>query len=82
VNNSVSLLVDSAGNDAYFARRNEECQGIGHDAYKREYGSMALLIDLAGKDSYTCGAEDGARLLRPNFGIVYDVKKEDKSESQ
>ncbi|OGV42589.1 MAG: hypothetical protein A2X46_04810 [Lentisphaerae bacterium GWF2_57_35] len=74
INNSLAVLIDSAGNDAYFARQANECQGIGNDGDKREYGSLALLMDLAGRDRYSCGARDGARLLRPNFGIVYDVK--------
>jgi hypothetical protein len=74
INNSLAMLIDSAGEDAYFARQPDECQGIGNDGDKREYGSLALLLDLAGRDRYTCGARDGARLLRPNFGIVYDVK--------
>ena len=69
---SFSLLVDRKGNDAYFARQNTLSQGMGSDGDKREYGSLAVLMDLEGHDQYSNGAEDGARLLRPDFGIVYD----------
>ena len=74
LNNALAILVDSAGDDAYFARRPLESQGVGNDGDKREYGSAALLLDLAGKDRYSCGADDGARMLRPDFGIVYDFQ--------
>ena len=77
LNNAMALLVDEGGDDAYFARQSDKCQGVGNDGDKREYGSMALLLDLAGKDSYSCGAQDGARMRRPDFGIVYDVKAEE-----
>jgi hypothetical protein len=30
-------------------------------------------MDLGGVDRYSEGATDGARLLRPNFGVIYDV---------
>jgi hypothetical protein len=73
LNNALAVLVDSEGDDAYFADRCEECQGIGNDGDKREYGSLALLLDLDGKDSYSCGAADGVRLERPDFGIIYDA---------
>lgn len=76
MNNALAVLVDAGGDDAYFARQPDKCQGIGNDGDKREYGSLALLLDLAGSDRYSCGAEDGARLLRPDFGIVYDVTEE------
>ncbi len=76
MNNGLALLLDTAGDDGYFARQPGQCQGIGNDGDKREYGSLALLMDLGGKDIYSCGAADGARLLRPDFGIVYDVKPE------
>jgi len=74
INNAMALLVDEGGDDGYFARQPDQCQGVGNDGDKREYGSMALLLDLAGKDRYSCGAQDGARMKRPDFGIVYDVK--------
>ncbi len=74
MNNSLALLVDSAGADDYFAREPDACQGIGNDGDMREYGSLAILMDLEGKDSYSCGATNGCRLLRPDFGIVYDYK--------
>jgi hypothetical protein len=45
---------------------------MGHDGDKREYGCLALLLDLAGRDTYSCGARDGARMIRPDYGIVYD----------
>ncbi len=76
MNNALAVLLDSAGDDAYYARLNDQCQGIGNDGGKREYGSLALLMDLAGRDAYTCGATNGCRLLRPDFGIVYDVNRE------
>lgn len=75
MNNSFAVLLDSAGNDAYFGRRNDECQGIGNDGGPRRYGSLALLLDLDGTDQYSCGATNGAMLLRPSFGIVYDVSR-------
>jgi len=80
LNNALGILIDSSGDDVYFARQNDRCQGIGNDGDKREYGSLALLLDLDGKDRYSCGAEDGARMLRPNFGIVYDVLPEPTDE--
>jgi len=76
LNTAMALLIDSAGNDTYFARQPDQCQGIGNPGDKREYGSLALLLDLQGTDRYSCGAEDGARLDRPDFGIVYDLKEE------
>jgi len=75
MNNALGLLMDSAGNDAYFACDNTLSQGIGGRG--REYGSIALLLDLAGTDCFSCGATDGARLLRPDYGIVYDLKAKD-----
>ena len=75
MNNALGLLLDASGNDAYFARQNGNCQGIGDDGAYREYGSLCLLLDLGGHDSYSCGARDGARFLRPSYGIVYDVKE-------
>ena len=77
INNALAVLADEGGNDAYFARQPDQCQGVGNDGDKREYGSIALLLDLAGADRYSCGAEDGARMKRPDFGIVYDVKAEE-----
>jgi len=76
LNTAMALLIDSAGTDGYFARQPDQCQGVGNSGDKREYGSLALLLDLQGADWYTCGAEDGARLERPDFGIVYDLKEE------
>jgi hypothetical protein len=72
LNNALGLLVDSSGDDGYFGRQSDQCQGVGNDAGEREYGSLAVLMDLAGKDVYSCGATNGCRLLRPDFGIVYD----------
>lgn len=72
IHNAFALLLDCGGNDAYFARQSDIAQGIGNDGHYREYGSLAILLDLAGKDQYSCGAKDGARLQRPDFGIVYD----------
>ena len=72
LNNGFALLVDSGGNDAYFARQPDQCQGIGNDAGLREYGSLAILMDLGGTDRYSCGATNGCRMPRPDFGIVYD----------
>ena len=74
MNNSFAWLLDVAGKDGYFARNTNTCQGVGHDGWKRESGSLGVLTDLAGKDTYSCGAEDGARMVRPDFGIVYDVE--------
>lgn len=72
--NSFALLLDSGGDDCYFGGRSNECQGIGHDGGIRHYGSLAMLVDLAGDDLYSCGATNGCRLLRPWYGIVYDVR--------
>ena len=72
LNNALALLVDSAGDDAYFGRQPDQCQGVGNDGGHREYGSLAVLLDLAGADRYSCGAADGARMKRPDFGIVCD----------
>lgn len=77
MNNGLALLADYSGNDAYYARDPEQAQGVGNDGGQREYGSLAILMDLQGADRYSCGAEDGARLLRPNFGIVYDLMEEE-----
>lgn len=74
MNTALAILVDSAGDDSYFARDTETCQGIGNSGDRREYGSIGLMLDLAGRDHTSCGAEDGARMLRPDFGIVYDVE--------
>jgi hypothetical protein len=73
LNNGFAVLFDRAGDDAYFGRQPGRCQGVGNDGGKREYGSIAVLMDLAGRDRYTCGAHDGTRMLRPDFGVVYDV---------
>ncbi len=72
INNALGILVDSAGDDSYFGRLTDECQGIGNDGGEREYGSLAVLMDLAGRDFYSCGATNGCRMTRPDFGIVYD----------
>jgi len=74
MSNGLGLLLDSSGHDAYLARQPANCQGIGHDGHYREYGCLGLLLDLAGPDVYSCGARNGARALRPDYGIVYDVK--------
>ena len=72
LNNGFALLIDSGGTDGYFARQPDQCQGIGNDAGLREYGSLAILMDLGGADRYSCGATNGCRMTRPDFGIVYD----------
>jgi hypothetical protein len=72
LNTALGVLVDSAGDDGYFARRNNLAQGIGNSGDTREYGSIALLLDLDGRDQYSCGAKNDERLLRPLYGIVYD----------
>jgi hypothetical protein len=82
INNSFALLMDSAGNDGYLARNNEGCQGVGDDGGPREYGSIALLLDLLGKDVYSCGATDGDRMQRPNFGLIYDVETDEEVKLQ
>ena len=73
INNALGILLDADGNDGYFALKNERSQGIGNDGAEREYGALSLLLDLTGTDLYSCGARDGARVVRPNHGIVYDV---------
>ncbi|MFH0953830.1 MAG: HEAT repeat domain-containing protein [Verrucomicrobiota bacterium] len=73
MNTALAILADSSGDDSYFAGRTDACQGIGNAGDKREYGSLALMLDLGGRDRYSCGAADGARLPRPDFGIVYDL---------
>lgn len=72
MNNSFGFLLDCAGHDAYLVRQPDQAQGMGNDGGVREYGSLGLLLDLAGRDRYSCGACDGARLRRPDFGMVYD----------
>lgn len=76
INNALALLADSGGHDAYLARQPDQCQGVGNDGDKREYGSLALLLDLGGRDRYTVPAEDGEKKPRPDFGIIYDVEDE------
>ena len=78
LNNGLGVLMDSAGNDAYFGRQPDQCQGVGNNGGTREYGSLGILCDLGGKDRYTCGAKDGARLLRPLYGMVYDREESGK----
>ncbi|MFH0907362.1 MAG: hypothetical protein V1929_01185, partial [bacterium] len=75
MNNALAILVDSAGDDGYFALEPDRCQGAGNDGGYRDYGSLALLVDLAGTDRYASGAADGARLRRPLYGIIYDLKE-------
>ena len=72
IHNAFALLLDAGGDDRYLASNPARCQGIGRESDLREYGSLALMIDLGGLDRYACGAEDGARLERPDYGIVYD----------
>jgi hypothetical protein len=74
MNNALGILVDSSGHDGYFALEPDRCQGTGNTGGFRDYGSLALLVDLAGVDRYTSDATDGARLPRPDYGIIYDVK--------
>ncbi|MBU0679005.1 MAG: hypothetical protein KJ626_12915 [Verrucomicrobia bacterium] len=74
MNNAIGMLIDIAGDDDYSAVQNDQSQGIGNDGGEREYGSLGLLLDLSGNDKYSSGAEDGARMLRPDFGIIYDVE--------
>ena len=80
MNNGLALLMDGSGNDIYMARQPDLCQGIGNDGGYREYGSIGLLLDLSGRDSYSCGASDGARLLRPDYGVLYDLLDEETRE--
>ena len=74
IHNSFGLLADCSGRDSYMGRNAHSCQGVGHHGGDREYGSIAVLLDLGGPDFYTSGAKDGARFLRPFYGIVYDVE--------
>lgn len=76
LHNAFALHVDLQGNDAYMGRNTGTCQGVGHYGGDREYGSLAVLLDLNGSDSYSCGAVDGARFIRPLYGIVYDWQEE------
>ncbi|MDA0989499.1 MAG: hypothetical protein O3A51_01955 [Verrucomicrobia bacterium] len=73
INNAFALLLDQAGHDAYLASDTNQCQAIGDLGGLREYSSLALLLDLAGTDRYSCGAQDGARLQRPDVGLLYDL---------
>lgn len=77
MNNALAILADSSGDDVYKAKQCDSCQGIGNTGGMREYGSLAVLLDLAGVDRYTCGATNGCRMLRPDYGIVYDLSTTD-----
>jgi hypothetical protein len=77
INNAFALLCDGAGNDSYFARKNAQCQGRGQHNRDRGYGSLSVLMDLSGKDGYTGGATNNARLLYPDYGIVYDFEEDE-----
>jgi HEAT repeat protein len=70
--NSFGLLFEGGGDDAYFARQTNECQGLGYDGGPREYGSLGMLIDMAGRDHYACGAAEAGATLRPWYGVVWD----------
>ncbi len=78
MNNALGLLLDGAGSDVYSARNNDVCQGIGNTGGHRDYGSLALLLDLDGEDSYSSGKVHGDHRLRPDYGVIYDVKVEEK----
>lgn len=73
MNNAIGLLLDEQGRDVYLARDTQRSQGVGQDGSQREYGSLGLLLDLEGTDTYACGAGNGCRIARPNFGIIYDL---------
>ena len=82
INNSFALMCDGAGNDSYFARKNEQCQGRGQRNSDRGYGSLSVLMDLSGKDTYTGGATNGALLLYPDYGVVYDFEEDESAERE
>lgn len=73
MNNALAWLLDAAGDDAYVARDPATSQGVGNTGGERESGSLGLLLDLGGNDSYRCAATHDRSLLRPHYGIVYDV---------
>lgn len=70
--NGLGLLVDAAGDDLYTARMTNECQGLGHPGDQREYGCLGMLVDGAGADRYSFGVSDGAAVLRPWYGVIWD----------
>ena len=71
---SAAFLMESGGDDTYDTVVCRKGQGIGNHGKPRDYGSMALIVDLGGKDSYSCGGEDGKKIRRPDFGVIYDVE--------
>lgn len=73
MNNSVGWLLDAAGDDVYEGRDSDSTQGIGNTGGSRESGSIGLLLDLGGTDRYSSPGVNGRLLLRPNYGVIYDV---------
>jgi hypothetical protein len=81
LNNAFALLVDRGGDDAYFGRQREGSQGIGNEGGFRDYGSLALLVDLGGTDRYSGGFSNGAVMVRPLYGAVWDAADEPVAEA-
>jgi len=73
MNNALGWLVDGAGDDVYSGRDVDSTQGIGNSGGTRESGSVGLLLDLGGKDRYSSAGGDDRALLRPLYGVIYDV---------
>lgn len=73
MNSALGWLMDDEGDDVYVARDPSTAQGVGNTGGEREAGSLGLLLDLGGRDAYSCPARNGEQLLRPLYGIVYDI---------
>jgi len=73
MNNALGWLLDAEGTDVYDGREPDTTQGVGNTGGTRESGSLGLLLDLGGHDRYSGGGENDRRVLRPLYGVVYDV---------
>lgn len=73
MNNALGWLLDAGGDDVYDGRDTESTQGIGNTGGTRESGSIGLLLDLGGTDRYSSAGANDRLLLRPHYGVLYDV---------
>ena len=70
--NAFGWLHDVEGDDVYAGRKNESCQGTGHNGGPREFGSIGVLTDTGGTDQFSSGSLNNGRRIRPLFGVVLD----------